>query len=116
MAQLVYDENSLVDSQMYKYDMFLHSRINKYTGNGRTLVTYYNIDDTDTTMGLGMDTMYQTLGEDSPLRFNKIENMILIGFTPMSPEEVQASTTNVRNYDIKGEAYIIPGTIQPANK
>ena len=34
MAQLIYDEKSLVDQQMYKYDKFLHSRINKYTGSG----------------------------------------------------------------------------------
>lgn len=113
MGQLIYDEQSLVDSQMYKYDMFLHNRINKYTGSGRTLVTYYNINDHDTTDSLGTETVYQILGNDSPLRFDKIENMILIGFTPMSPEEAQASTTNVRNYNISGEAYIIPGTIMP---
>lgn len=113
MGQLVYDEQSLVDNQMYKYDMFLHSRVTKYTDSGRTLVTYYNINDHDTSTSLGMDTVYQILGNDSPLRFDKIENMILIGFTPMNPEDVQASTTNVRNYNLQGEAYIIPGTIMP---
>lgn len=113
MAQLVYDEQSLVDSQMYKFDMYLHSRLNKYTGSGRTLVTYYNINDHDTSTSLGTDTMYQTLGPDSPLRFDKIIDLPLIGFTPFSPEESQASTTNVRNYNLQGEAYIIPSTIQP---
>ena len=113
MGQLIYDEQALTESQMYKYDMFLHTRLNKYTGSGRTLVTYYNINDQDTTSAIGMDNIYQTLGPDSPLRFDKIENMILIGFTPMNPEEAQASTTNVRNYNIQGEAYIIPGTVMP---
>lgn len=113
MGQLVYDEQSLVDSQMYKYDMYLHSRINKYTGDGRTLVTYYNINDADTTMSLGMDAIYQVLGNDSPLRFDRIENMIMLGFSQLSPEDIQASTTNVRNYNLQGEAYIIPGTIMP---
>ena len=113
MTQLIYDEQSLVDSQMYKYDMFLHSRLNKYTGDGRTHVIYFNINDSDTTDSLGMNAAYQILGPDSPLRFDRIEDMILIGFTSLNPEEAQSSTTNIRNYSLQGEAYIIPGTIMP---
>ena len=113
MAQLLYDENSLVDSQMYKYDKFLHSRINKYTGNGRTMVLYYSLNDEQTTDSLGMGTHYQILGKDSPLRYNEIENMILLGFSPLTPQDAQTSSTDVRNYDLRGEAYIIPGTIMP---
>ena len=52
MSELYYDENSLVDSQMYKYDKFLHSRINKYTGDSRTLVQYFNINDEETTASM----------------------------------------------------------------
>ena len=113
MSGLIYDETALVDSQMYKYDKFMHSRINKYTDQGRTLVTYFNINDAKTTTSLGMDTHYQVLGNDSPLRFDKIDNMMLIGFTPLTPEETQASNTPVRNYGLSGEAYIIPSTIMP---
>ena len=113
MSRLVYDETSLVDQQMYKYDGFLHSRINKYTGNGRTLVRYWNINDSQTSTSLGMGTAYQILGPDSPLRYDEIDNMILISFTPLNPEEKQTSTTTVRNYGLNGEAFIIPGTVMP---
>jgi hypothetical protein len=113
MANLIYDENALVDNQMYKYDKFLHSRVNKYTGSGRTLVTYYSIDDQQTTDSLGMGLPYQLLGPDSPLRFDEIRNMILLGFSPLAPQESQASSTEVRNYDLKGEAFVIPGTVMP---
>lgn len=113
MANLVYDERSLVDEQMYKYDKFLHSRINKYTGSGRTLVTYYNINEPNTTTGVGFEDIYQVIGTDSPLRFDRIENMVLIGFSPLNPENNQAGNTNVRNYGLSGEAFIIPGTIMP---
>ena len=113
MAQLVYDENSLVDSQMYKYDKFLHSRINKYTGAGRTLVTYFNLNDRNTTDSLGMGMHYQIIGPDSPLRYDCIENMIIIGFTPLSPQNGTASTTTVRNYQLEGDGFIIPGTVMP---
>lgn len=110
---LIYDEESLVDSQVYKYDQFLHSRITKYTGAGRTLVTYFNINDDKTSTSLGMATHYQILGTDSPLRYNQIEKFPLLGLTPMSPEEATASQTQVRDYALNGELYIIPGTIQP---
>lgn len=113
MSSLIYDENTFVDNQLYKYDQYLHSRINKYTGDGRTLVTYFNINDEHTTLSLGMYTNYQVLGNDSPLRYNKIDNMILLGFSKLSPEESQASGTTVRDYKLNGEAYIIPGTIMP---
>ena len=96
MAHLEYDESVLVDNQMYKYDKYLHSRINKYTGSGRTLTRYWNINDSQTTISLGMGTSYQILGKDSPLRYDEIDNMILIGFSPLNPEEKQASTSTVR--------------------
>ena len=113
MAQLVYDEKSLVDSQMYKYDKFLHSRINKYTGAGRTLVTYFNLNERNTTDSLGMGTHYQIIGVDSPLRYDRIENMIIIGFSPLSPQNGTTSTTQVRNYQLEGDGFIIPGTVMP---
>ena len=113
MPRLVYDETSLVDQQIYKYDKFLHSRINKYTGGGRTLVTYWNINDENTTTSLGMNDAYQILGNDSPFRYDEIDNMILVSFSPLSPEEKQASATSVRNYGLNGEAFIIPGTVMP---
>ena len=113
MANLIYDERSLVDGQMYQYDKFLHSRINKYTGNGRTLVTYFNIDEATTTTGIGFDAAYQIIGTDSPLRYRRIENMVLIAFSPLNPENTNASQTSVRDYSLNGEAFIIPGTIMP---
>ena len=113
MAHLEYDERVLVDNQMYKYDKYLHSRINKYTGSGRTLTRYWNINDSQTTISLGMGTSYQILGKDSPLRYDEIDNMILIGFSPLNPEEKQASTSTVRNYGLSGEAFVIPGTVMP---
>ena len=69
MAGLIYDENALVNGQMYKYTEHLHARINKYTGAGRTIVTYYNIDDSNTTTSLGFDDAYQTLSTSTPSLF-----------------------------------------------
>ena len=83
MAGLVFDEQSLVDQSVYKYDQFLHSRINKYTGSGRTMVTYYNINDRNTTDSLGLNVHYQLLGIDSPLRYDKITKFPMLDLTPV---------------------------------
>ena len=113
MPQLIYDENSLVNGQMYKYDKWLHSRINKYTGSGRTLVTYLSINDQNTTDSLGLNDAYQILGIDSPLRWDEIEDFPLLSMSPLSPENGTTPSTTVRNYNLSGDAFIIPGTIMP---
>ena len=113
MTGLIFDENALLNDQMYKYDKFLHSRINKYTGDGRVLVIYYNINDSQSSLSMGMETHYQIIGVDSPLRYDRINDMILMGFSPLAPEESNASNTSVRNYALNGDVYIIPGTIMP---
>jgi hypothetical protein len=56
---------------------------------------------------------YQILGTDSPLRYNQIEKFPIIGLSPLNPEDSNASQTNVRNYALNGELFIIPGTVQP---
>lgn len=113
MAGLIYDENALVNGQMYKYTEHLHARINKYTGAGRTIVTYYNIDDSNTTTSLGFDDAYQIIGPDSPLRYQRIKNFVLIGMSPLNPDNGNVGNTNIRNYNLSGEAFIIPGTVMP---
>lgn len=110
---LIFDENTLIENQLYKYDEFLHSRINKFTGDGRCLATYFSLNEPNTTMSLGLNENYRVLGKDSPFRFNKIENFPMLGFSPLSPENGQLSQTNVRDYKLHGEAYIIPGTVMP---
>ncbi len=112
-GKLVFDQVAFTNSQMYKYDAFLHSRLNQYNGSGRTQVTYFNINDQQTTTSLGMETHYQIIGIDSPLRYDRIEEFTLFDFSPLSPQESKASSTDVRNYDLSGEAIIIPGTIMP---
>ena len=113
MSGLIYDEQSLMEDSINKYDQYLHSRVNKYTGSGRMLVTYFNINDPNTSMSFGFDTHYNIIGIDSPLRYTKINNFELVGFSPLQPEDKQASNTTVRNYGLSGEAFILPGTVMP---
>lgn len=111
--QLVYDERALIDQQIYKYDKFLHARTNKYTGQGRTLVTYFSIDERNTTDSVGLNAAYQILGPDSPFRYNKIHHFPILGFSPLNPENSNAGSTNIRDYKLNGDGFVIPGTVMP---
>ena len=46
-GNIIFDERSTIDGQLYKYDEVLHNRINKYTGDGRTIVIYFSINEYD---------------------------------------------------------------------
>lgn len=113
MSGLIYDEKSLVEGQLKQYDKYLHSRVNRYDGSPRTLVIYWSINDEKTSLSFGMESHYQILGPDSPLRWNQIDDMYLSGISQFSNEDTQASTTQVRNYSISGECTIYPGTVMP---
>lgn len=110
---LIYDENSAVKGQIYKYDKWLHNRINKYTGEARTLVTYFSINDQHTTDSLGLNDAYQILGIDSPFRWDCIEDFPLLGMAQIAPENGTTPSTTIRNYNFSGNATVIPGTVMP---
>lgn len=110
---LIFDEQSLIDDSVYKYDQYLHNRINRYTDAGRTMVIYFSINDSNTSVSLGLNVHYQILGPDSPLRYNKITRFPLVGMSPFQTDEKQASTSQARDLGVNGEAYILPGTVMP---
>jgi hypothetical protein len=60
-----------------------------------------------------MGLNYQVLGKDSPFRYDRIENMIIIGLSPLNPQNGTLSTTQVRNYQLEGDGFVIPGTVMP---
>lgn len=76
-----------------------------------TVVTYYSIDTNRTTTDLGTGQLYDQVGVDSPLRFNKILNFHLYGI------EKIGLNLNLGEYGmespVEGEAIILPNTIVP---
>jgi hypothetical protein len=111
MPRIIYDEEALVDSQIYKADKFRKSRINRFTGDGRTPVTYFNLCGSSTQyLGTG-NASY--LGQQSPLRFNQIKGMYLLDLTPLSATDENVADTELQNMKITGEGYVPRGTIQP---
>lgn len=91
------------------------SRLNNpfyiYGDRKPTIVTYYNINHNASTIDKGSSTLYDDIGQNSSLRFNKIEDFHLYGL-----EKINVNL-DVGEYGlespIEGEALILPNTIVP---
>ena len=91
------------------------SRLNNpfyiYGDRKPTIVTYYNINHNASTIDKGSSTLYDDTGQNSSLRFNKIENFHLYGI-----EKINVNL-DVGEYGlespIEGEALILPNTLVP---
>ena len=107
--------NNMVDNSMELLDNVLNSKFTTYLqGNGTpAFVTYYNIDETMTTLDSGTYTIDKVLGEDSPLRFNRIENFPVYGLRELIPS-VEELEGNLFDLIIDTEVIILPNTIKPS--
>ena len=76
------------------------------------IVTYYNINKDYSSLDPGSKLQYDNLGEESPIRYNKIEEFILYGFN-----RIELNTDNgdfgLEADKIEGECFILPNTIIP---
>ena len=77
-----------------------------------TPVTFYNINDTRTTLDEGSKQIYALTGEDSPLMYNKIENVFLFGLERMQ-SELEVGEFGLEGTEIQGECYLPPNTFVP---
>lgn len=82
-------------------------------GNGTpVLVTYYHIDNATSTANPGDGTIDKLLGDDSPIRYNKIENFPVVGLREILPTKDEIDG-NLMDMSFDGEVIIFPNTIDP---
>lgn len=77
-----------------------------------SIVTYYNINREKSTLDPGSKLSYDNIGDDSSIRFNKINDFIIYGFN-----KIELNTENdefgLEAEKISGDCYILPNTIIP---
>lgn len=83
-----------------------------FTDKKPTLVTYYNINTSCSTLDHGTRTAYEYVGNDSPIKYNKILDMYLYGIERIAIN-LDMGEYGLESDSIEGEAYILPNTIIP---
>ena len=106
--------DTMVDNSMQELANVLNSKFTAYLqGNGTpVLVTYYNLDTNISTTELGSETYDKRLGDNSPLRFNKIIDFPVYGLRELIPtkEELDGGLVDI---SVDGEVIILPNSIKP---
>lgn len=108
---LIFDEQSLIEGNIFKYEQRLKSHTNKYIENGALLTTFFNIRENATTVDRGLQDIDQLFGHKSPLRFDKILNFPLYGVGQAIPNNTDEA--GVEDINVEGEGTILPSTIVP---
>jgi hypothetical protein len=110
MAELIFNEEPLLNGNIFKYEQRLKSQVNKYVENGAILTEYFAQKDDATTVDRGLQNIEQLFGSKSPLRFNRIENFPLYGFNQATPNNTDEQ---IEDINVEGDCIILPSTIVP---
>ena len=110
-GQLIFDETSLINGNIFKYEQRLHSHVNKYIEGGAILTTYFSQRENSTTVDRGLQDIDQLFGDKSPLRFNKIKNFPLYGFGQANPNNTDEQ--QIEDITVEGDCVVLPSTITP---
>ena len=77
-----------------------------------TIVTYYNINKSYSSLDPGAKIAYDNIGDKTPFRFNMIENFIIYGINRVELQTaIEEFGTEAEK--ISGDAFILPNTIIP---
>ena len=93
--------NTLIDNPLYQFN-----------DKKPTLCTYYNINKDFSSLDPGSKLQMDNIGSDSPIRYNRIYDLMLYGFNRI---ELQMNNDDfgLEADKIEGECYILPNTIIP---
>ena len=85
-----------------------------YTLNDKkpSIVTYYNINQVETSLDPGSKLAYDNIGDNSPIRYNKIEDFIIYGFNRIELQ-LENDEFGLEAEKITGDMFILPNTIKP---
>ena len=111
MAQLMFDEGTLMDGNIFKFENRLKSSMNKYVEGGAMFVTYFVQDENSSTVDRGLQDIEELFGTKAPLRYNEIENFPLYGFNQLKPDGTDEQ--QIEDINVDGECVILPCTIVP---
>ena len=110
-SQLIFNEESMINGNIFKFEQRLQSHLNKYIEHGFILSSYFSQSENSTTVDRGLQDIDQLFGNKSPLRYNKINNFPLYAFGQANPDNTDE--LQVEDINVEGDCIILPSTIVP---
>lgn len=107
----LFDEKQLVNDNIFLHEERINSQYSRFLESSPSYVTYYNINNIETTTDTGFGGVERILGANSPIRFNKVKDFPIYGLEQIVlslDDELQGLDSSY-----EGEAIILPNTIKP---
>lgn len=111
MAKFVLNEQTLIDNNIFKYEKRLNTPLNRFIDKTPIFVTYWHVNNAETTADEGFQDTEEIIGRGSSIRYQKVTNFPIYG--------LEALTAQLSDSDfgldstIESEAVILPGTLKP---
>ena len=110
MAYLL-NEQKMIQDNVFKYEGRINSELSRFLDKSPTFVTYYHINNHESTADGGFRDIEDIISHRSPLRFQKIENFPLYGIDQIIPNLTESEEG--LNTDFSDDAVLLPNTIKP---
>lgn len=107
----LFDERKLINDNAFIHEERLNSQYARFLEGSPTFVTYYHINNIESTTDNGFNSVERILGTNSPIRFNQIDAFPIYGLSSIMMnlnDELQGLDSS---YD--GEGIILPNTVKP---
>lgn len=116
MGKFINDENIENELINQVFDDYLDTteRYSKWFQGSPIFVTYYSINLDNSTQDHGLNNVTEMVGNESPIKYNKIENFPLYLESEMN-FQTQLDEESGFDSDSEGNAIILPGSIVPQN-
>ena len=110
MGRLVREEE-IIKKNVQSYLEQTTSELTKYLEGNPTFVTFYTKNTLASTQDVGLESVQELVGSESPIKYNKIENFTLYGLDTLTVD--MDNTDFGIDSNVEGDAVIIPNTIKP---
>lgn len=119
MGQLNFDNTnndtqnvkSMINDNISSY-MNSTGEYSRYFQNAPNFVTYFALDMQHSKNDPGLGNVIEVVGNESPLRYNRINNLPLFNIDEVQPQFEYNEDTGMEG-TMEGQAVLAPGTIQP---
>lgn len=105
------DPKSYINDNIFKFEQRLESQYTVFLDKNPTFVTYYHINNINSTTDNGFKNVDKIMGTDSPLKFQKIDDFPIYGLDQIVlnlNDDEEGLTTS-----FESEGIILPNTIKP---